>query len=121
MALMLAEANQVVQAALTRAIEEATVALAMMTVAATRAVFDATLAYAKEREQYGRPIGSFQALKHRMANMYLAVERAASVCWFATLTIAEEDDRRTEATSVAKAAGSTLTATSRPNRVSRAR
>ena len=36
--------------------------------------------------------------------MYLAVERAASVCWFAALTIAEDDPRRAEAASIAKAA-----------------
>jgi alkylation response protein AidB-like acyl-CoA dehydrogenase len=56
------------------------------------------------REQYGRPIGSFQALKHRLADMYLAVERAASLCWFAALTIAEDDPRRDQAASMAKAA-----------------
>lgn len=93
-----------VEAALLRAVEQATVALAMATTATCRRVFDDTLAYAKEREQYGRPIGSFQALKHRLADMYLAVERAASVCWFAALTIVEDDPRRHEAASIAKAA-----------------
>jgi alkylation response protein AidB-like acyl-CoA dehydrogenase len=63
-----------------------------------------TLEYAKVREQYGKPIGSFQALKHRLADMYLSVERASSLCYFAALTIAEEDPRRTEAASLAKAA-----------------
>lgn len=93
-----------VEAQLARAVEQATVALAMATTATCRRIFDDTLAYAKEREQYGRPIGSFQALKHRLADMYLAVERAASVCWFAALTIAEDDPRRHEAASIAKAA-----------------
>jgi alkylation response protein AidB-like acyl-CoA dehydrogenase len=90
--------------ALERAAQEATVALAIGTVGACRAIFEQTVDYAKVREQYGRPIGSFQALKHRMADMYLAVERAASLCWFAALTIAEEDARRAEAASMAKAA-----------------
>ena len=40
------------------------------------AIFETTLEYAKVREQFGKPIGSFQALKHRFANMYLAVEKA---------------------------------------------
>jgi len=93
-----------VEAGLARAVEQATVALAMATTATCRRIFDDTLAYAKEREQYGRPIGSFQALKHRLADMYLAVERAASVSWFAALTIAEDDPRRHEAASIAKAA-----------------
>lgn len=90
--------------ALDRASEEAAVALAAVTVGACRSVFERTLDYAKVREQYGRPIGSFQALKHRLADMYLAVERAASLCWFAALTIAEEDPRRAEAAAMAKAA-----------------
>jgi alkylation response protein AidB-like acyl-CoA dehydrogenase len=87
-----------------RVIEEATTILAVNEVAACREAFDITLAYAKERVQYGKVIGSFQALKHRFANLYLSVERAASVGWFAALTIAEDDVRRSEATSIAKAA-----------------
>jgi alkylation response protein AidB-like acyl-CoA dehydrogenase len=90
--------------ALDRAGQEATVALAASTVGACRVVFERTVDYAKVREQYGRPIGSFQALKHRMADMYLAVERATALCYFAALTIAEEDPRRAEAASMAKAA-----------------
>lgn len=93
-----------VAAALDRAGQEATVALAVVTVGACRTVFETTLEYTKVREQYGRPIGSFQALKHRLADMYLAIERAGSLCWFAALTIAEEDPRRAEAASMAKAA-----------------
>jgi alkylation response protein AidB-like acyl-CoA dehydrogenase len=90
--------------ALDRAGHEATVALAAATVGACRVIFEQTVEYAKVREQYGRPIGSFQVLKHRMADMYLAVERATSLCYFAALTIAEEDPRRAEAASMAKAA-----------------
>jgi alkylation response protein AidB-like acyl-CoA dehydrogenase len=90
--------------ALERAAHEATVALAAGTVGACRAIFEQTLEYAKVREQYGRPIGSFQALKHRLADMYLAVERATALCYFAALAIAEEDLRRAEAASMAKAA-----------------
>ena len=90
--------------ALDRAGQEATVALATATAGACRAIFEQTVGYAKVREQYGRPIGSFQALKHRMADMFLAVERAASLCYFAALTIAEDDPRRAEAASMAKAA-----------------
>ena len=87
-----------------RALEEATTAMALSTVASTRAIFEMTLQYAKDREQFGRPIGSFQALKHRLADLYLSVERAASLAYFATLTIAEDDPRRAVATAMAKAA-----------------
>lgn len=93
-----------VSRALDRAGHEATVALATATMGACRVIFERTLEYAKVREQYGRPIGSFQALKHRLADMYLAVERATALCYFAALTIAEEDPRRAEAASMAKAA-----------------
>jgi alkylation response protein AidB-like acyl-CoA dehydrogenase len=90
--------------ALERAGHEATVALATTTVGACRVIFEQTVDYAKVREQFGRPIGSFQALKHRVADMYLAVERATALCYFAALTIAEEDPRRAQAASMAKAA-----------------
>jgi alkylation response protein AidB-like acyl-CoA dehydrogenase len=87
-----------------RVLQEATTAMALSTTATCRAIFEATLQYAKDREQFGRPIGSFQALKHRLADLYLAVERAASLAYFAALTIAEDDERRAMATSMAKAA-----------------
>jgi alkylation response protein AidB-like acyl-CoA dehydrogenase len=101
---VLATPGPEVEAKVRRVLDEATTILAVNEVAACRHAFDITLAYAKERVQYGKVIGSFQALKHRFANLYLSVERAASVGWFAALTIAEDDPRRSEATSIAKAA-----------------
>ena len=87
-----------------RAIQEATAAIAIGMTGTCRAIFEITLQYAKDREQYGRPIGSFQALKHRLVDMYLAVERATSLAYFAALTIAEDDERRGLAVAMAKAA-----------------
>jgi alkylation response protein AidB-like acyl-CoA dehydrogenase len=101
---VLGEPGPATAAALGRAVEEATVALALETVGTTQAIFDLTLAYAKEREQFGVPIGSFQAIKHKFADMIIAIERARATGYFAALTIAEDDDRRTMATSMAKAA-----------------
>jgi len=91
-------------AAVRRAVEEATVCLAASTVGTCRTIFETTLQYAKDREQYGRPIGSFQALKHRLVEMYMLLERSAALATFAALTIAEEDERRTVAVAMAKAA-----------------
>jgi alkylation response protein AidB-like acyl-CoA dehydrogenase len=93
-----------VEQALARAGHEAAVAVAAMTVGACRRIFEMTLDYAKVREQYGRPIGSFQALKHRLVDMYLAVERATALVYFAALTIAEDSPERSVAAPAAKAA-----------------
>jgi alkylation response protein AidB-like acyl-CoA dehydrogenase len=49
---------------------------------------DMTVAYSKERVQFGRPIGSFQALKHRMADLLVLVEMARSASWAATAAAA---------------------------------
>ncbi len=90
--------------ALRRAVEEATVATALEIVGVCQAIFDVTLDYAKHREQFGVPIGSFQAIKHKFADMIVLLERARATGYFAALTIAEDDARRTNATSVAKVA-----------------
>jgi len=100
---MLVPPGPAVEGKVTRALEVATVALALATVGCCRRIFELTLEYAKVRRQYERPIGSFQALKHRLADMYLAVERATALCYFAALTLAEDDPRRAEATALAKA------------------
>jgi alkylation response protein AidB-like acyl-CoA dehydrogenase len=55
--------------------------------------FDDTLAYVKERKQFGRPIGSFQALQHRFADLATDLEAARLMTrWVATLT--DEDPKR---------------------------
>ncbi|UVE94601.1 acyl-CoA dehydrogenase family protein [Dietzia sp. B32] len=58
-------------------------------VGAARAVLDATVRYTQERTQFGRVIGSFQALKHRMADMYVRAETAASLSYSAAALVAE--------------------------------
>jgi alkylation response protein AidB-like acyl-CoA dehydrogenase len=91
-------------AALEAVTRQAAVAMALHAVGACRRIFEVTLDYAKVREQYDRVIGSFQALKHRFADMYLAVERANAVAYYAALAIAEDDPARDEAVHIAKAA-----------------
>jgi alkylation response protein AidB-like acyl-CoA dehydrogenase len=101
---VLGEPGPATATAIRRAVELAVTALAIEIVGAAQAIFDVTLAYAKEREQFGVPIGSFQAIKHKFADMLIALERARATSYFAALTIAEDDDRRAVAASMAKAA-----------------
>jgi alkylation response protein AidB-like acyl-CoA dehydrogenase len=85
-------------------VQEATVALALETVGTCDALFQLVLSYVKHRQQFGVAIGSFQAVKHKMTNMYLALERARSLCYFAVAAIDEDTSDRATATSMAKAA-----------------
>ena len=87
-----------------RALEEATVALALETVGTCDALFQLVLAYVKERKQFGVAVGSFQAIKHKMADMFLAVERARALCYYAVAAIDEDTEDRAAAASMAKAA-----------------
>jgi alkylation response protein AidB-like acyl-CoA dehydrogenase len=89
---------------LQRAVEEATTALAIEAVGTCQTIFDVALQYAKDRHQFGVPIGSFQAVKHKFANMTLTLERARATSYFAAACIAEDDPRRALATAMAKAA-----------------
>ena len=90
--------------AIERAVEEATAALALEMVGTCQGIFDVLLDYAKQREQFGVPIGSFQAIKHKFADMLVALERARATAYFAAATIAENDQRRALAVAMAKAA-----------------
>jgi alkylation response protein AidB-like acyl-CoA dehydrogenase len=89
---------------ITRALQEATVAVALETVGTSDALFQMVLSYVKDRKQFGVPVGSFQAVKHKMANMFVALERARSLCYYAAAAIAEDTADRATAASMAKAA-----------------
>ena len=101
---ILGEPGPATAAALRRAVDEATTALALEMVGTCQTIFDVTLEYAKHREQFGVAIGSFQAIKHKFADMLVLLERARATGYFAALTIAEDDDRRGIAVASAKAA-----------------
>ena len=85
-------------------LQRATVALAAEMVGTTRRLLEMTLAYAKVREQFDRPIGSFQAVQHKLADMALAQERAWSAVYYAAMAIDAGDPDRQRAAHVAKAA-----------------
>jgi alkylation response protein AidB-like acyl-CoA dehydrogenase len=69
--------------ALRSALDEAVIALAAEQVGAAAAVLEMTVEYTKVRHQFGRPIGSFQALKHRMADLHVMLEAARSAAYAA--------------------------------------
>ncbi|MGH9026285.1 MAG: acyl-CoA dehydrogenase family protein [Acidimicrobiia bacterium] len=85
----------------------ATTALAAEIVGTARRLFDMTLAYAKERYQFDVPIGSFQAIQHKLADMSLDIERAASAVQYAAMALVAGDAERFRAAHVAKAAAGT--------------
>jgi alkylation response protein AidB-like acyl-CoA dehydrogenase len=93
------EAAEVLSAVL----EEATVMIAAEMVGTCQRIVDVILEHAMTREQFGVKIGSFQAMKHKLANMYVAVESARATVRYAAAAIAEGDPRRTLAASMAKA------------------
>jgi acyl-CoA dehydrogenase-like protein len=78
--------------------------LAATTVGACRRILDLVVAHVKQRQQFGVPIGSFQAVKHKAADMYVAIERARVLAYYCALTIASDDPRRHRAALMAKAA-----------------
>lgn len=87
------------RAALDRALDIACAVLAAEQAGAAAQALAATVEYAGSRVQFGRPIGSFQALKHRMADMFVLVESARS----AALAAGEALDRRDEDAALAVA------------------
>ena len=89
-----------------RAHQLAAVALAAEQVGGAQRCLDMAVEYSKEREQYGRPIGSFQALKHKMANMMVATEAARSAVYYAACAAAERTDNLPAVSSMAKAVAS---------------
>jgi alkylation response protein AidB-like acyl-CoA dehydrogenase len=77
---------------------------AITTVGACQRILDLVLDHVRSRHQFGVPIGSFQAVQHKAADMHVAVERARALAYYSALTIAEDDPRRRLAAAMAKAA-----------------
>jgi alkylation response protein AidB-like acyl-CoA dehydrogenase len=74
---------------------------ALSTGLAARAL-EMTVAYSQERVQFGRPIGSFQALKHRMADLHVLVEMSRSASWAASYALSTDAANAPELAHVAK-------------------
>ena len=86
-----------------RARHVALVGMAITMVGACQRILDLSLDHVRDRHQFGVPIGSFQAIQHKAADMHVAIERARALSYFAALTIAADDPRRRLAAAMAKA------------------
>ena len=74
-----------------RIVDEATAAVCAEASGVVRKLHEGTLDYSRQRRQFGRPIGEFQVLQHRMVDMFMEVEQAVSMTLMATLRLAEPD------------------------------
>jgi len=90
-------------AALERILELAAIGLAAEQVGGAQRCLDLAVAHAKSRVQFGRPIGSFQAIQHRCADMMLRVESARSAAYYAACVAAENGPELARVASLAKA------------------
>ena len=92
--------GEVWQADVKRAYEFGALATAAQLVGAAEALLNDAVDYAKQRTQFGRMIGSYQAIKHKLADVHIAIEMARPLVYGAALTLASGD------VSAAKAAAS---------------
>ena len=76
---------------LRRILDRAAVLQAFEQLGTAQRAFDLTREQILDRHAFGRPIGSFQAIKHRMADLYATLEVARSNCWFAAWALANDD------------------------------
>jgi hypothetical protein len=89
-------------AALEQAVDIGIAALAAEAVGAMDKLFELTADYLNTRKQFGVPIGTFQALRHRIADMKMQLELARSMSYYATLKLNEEPAVRRRAVAQAK-------------------
>jgi alkylation response protein AidB-like acyl-CoA dehydrogenase len=82
--------------------DEAIAALCAESLGVMRRMHADTIEYAKQRKQFGVPLATFQVLQHRMVDMFIAIEQAASMTYMATLKLDRPDTERARAASAAK-------------------
>jgi alkylation response protein AidB-like acyl-CoA dehydrogenase len=90
-------------AAFSKTMDQAAVALANEEMGGAQKVLEMSVEYAKVRVQFGRPIGSFQAIKHKCADMLLEVESGKSAAYYASWAAAEDNDELPVVAALAKA------------------
>jgi alkylation response protein AidB-like acyl-CoA dehydrogenase len=90
-------------AAVAEALQTGAALLASEQLGVAQWCFDTTLAYAKERKQFGRTIGSYQAIKHRLADLWMELNSATAAARYAADTCARGDADAAVAAAVAQA------------------
>jgi alkylation response protein AidB-like acyl-CoA dehydrogenase len=90
-------------ARVTHAYATVVTALAAESVGVAQRAMEMAVAYAKDRKQFGRPIGSYQAVSHRCAQMLLEIEGARSLCYWAGWALDHDPSTAIRAASMAKA------------------
>jgi alkylation response protein AidB-like acyl-CoA dehydrogenase len=93
-------------APLVRTLDQAAIALANEMAGGAQTLLDSAVKYSKLRVQFGREIGSFQAIKHKLADLLLEVELAKSAAYYAAQAAAVDDPEWPVLASLAKAATS---------------
>jgi alkylation response protein AidB-like acyl-CoA dehydrogenase len=88
---------------LRRTLDRAAVALALEQVGGAQRALEMAVEYAKVRQQFDRPIGSFQALKHKAADVLVQVESARAAAYYATWAVARDSEELPAVASLAKA------------------
>ena len=83
--------------------EQQLAALSLEAVGIAAKVLELALEYAKTREQFGRPIGVYQAVSHRLADTYVETELARSLAYWGAWCVAEQDEQAPIAVAAAKA------------------
>jgi alkylation response protein AidB-like acyl-CoA dehydrogenase len=89
--------------ALKRALEWGAAALCAEMVGGAQHVLETSVEYAKTRQQFGKPIGIYQAVSHKLADMLLETESARSATYYAAWTVDADAPERSLAASIAKA------------------
>jgi len=89
--------------ALSKTLDQAAIALCNEMVGGAQFVLEEAVQYAKDRVQFGRPIGSFQAIKHKCADMLLEVESAKSAAYYGSWVAAEDNEELPVVAPLAKA------------------
>ncbi len=92
--------------AIVRVVDLVRILLANEAIGSSKAVLDMAVDYAKQRVQFNRPIGSFQAIKHKCADMAIAIESAEAAVMFASMTAADDSKDLRLAALMAKVQGS---------------